>query len=381
MRRRDWQHSSMTVPSVENSRSPSDDGVTREEGIAAEATAWFVRMTSDLVTDADRRDFETWLAQDPDHPEAYAEAEALWDTLEELPDLRGVSLEDREIPLSPPAKGEAASPRRPGRPNSRRAIDALRGSGLAACLLLAALLGVWGVGLSPGDAYDTWRADHATALGELRSVSLPDGSLVHLNGDTALAVDFTENRRRIVFYRGEAFFVVASDRQRPFEVAVGDGFARVLGTSFNLRAIADRVEVAVVKGRVEVGRRPPEGRSSDRQSGGDSVTLAAGQAAGYDAGQGVTGVIETLSRDLAAVTAWRQGRLVFADRPLRAVIAELDRHRPGRIVFLDPTIAQERFTGVLSLGDTDLALTAIETTLPVDALRVTPWLTLLRARD
>jgi transmembrane sensor len=85
--------------------------------------------------------------------------------------------------------------------------------------------------------------------------------------------------------------------------------------------------------------------------------------------------------DVASLTAWRRGKLVFADRALRDVVSELDRYRAGRIVFLDSDIARARFTGVFNLPDTDRALAAIEASLDVDVVRLTPYLTLLRARD
>ena len=370
MRRCGWQHSGMAAPSMRNGRSRPEDGHARKERLAEDATAWFVRMTSDLVTEADRRGFQAWLAQDPEHPQAYADAESLWAELEAVPDLRDAGGGDRPVGLTVLPTGEGEERRRGAPRRARRGTGGWRVGALAACLLLAA-----GLGLLGGDLYDGWRADHRTAVGEIASLRLQDGSLVQLNSHTALAVDFTEDRRRVDLYRGEAFFAVASDPQRPFEVATGDAVARAVGTAFNVRQAGDSVEVAVAEGRVEVRLRPEVG------SGNEAVTLGAGQAARYDPAQGAASEIEIERVDVPAVTAWRQQRLVFANRPLRSVIAELDRYRPGRLVFLESEIAEARFTGALDLRDTDRALTAIETTLPVEAVRLTPWLTLLRGRD
>lgn len=129
--------------------------------------------------------------------------------------------------------------------------------------------------------------------------------------------------------------------------------------------------VSVAEGKVRVTR----GWDGAEEDG--SAVLAAGESARY----GATGVVETGTADVEALTAWRRGWLVFADRRLREVVAELDRYRPGRIVFLQSAIADERFTGAFDLSDTDVTLDAIEATLAVDVVRVTPWLTLLRARD
>ena len=236
------------------------------------------------------------------------------------------------------------------------------GAALAVSLLLLVGLGVWNERI-----YDRWRADYATAVGEMRSVTLSDGSRVQLNTDTALAVRFSDDRRRIDLYRGEAFFTVARSSDRPFQVDAGGGTALAVGTAFNVRAVDETVTVAVWNGRVEISLEP------GRESFGEAVTIDAGLEARYGPG----GEIETRNADLATAADWRQGRLIFADRPLRSVVAELDRYRPGVIVFLNSAIAEARFTGSLSLHDTDQALAAIESALPVEVRRITRWLTVL----
>ena len=320
----------------------------RKERLIEEATAWFVRISVDGASEAERRAFEDWLRQDPAHPSAYAEAEALWSALGEIPD-----------PRTAPVVTAKREP--PGTPSRGR----LAFAALAACLLLACA-GLWMTG-----SYDRLRADHATAVGERRIVTLSDGSAIHLNTDTALAVELSETRRRIRLLQGEAFFSVARDPKRPFEVVSDDLVSRALGTHFVVRSHGGAEIVAVAEGRVRVSPRVGQARPESALTLGPGEALRAGDAAEF----------ARQNADLSALTAWRDGKLVFADRPLRTVIAELDRHRPGVIVFLDSGIAETRFTGVLNLQDGDQALTAIERTLPVDALRITGYLTLLRARN
>jgi len=319
------------------------------EDLAEAATAWFVRMSSDGVTPEDRRAFRAWFDQDQAHRDAYAEAEALWLELERIPDPRPAA--------APKARAAAPAPRRPKRRWSLA---------LAAGILLAVALGLWNLG-----AYDRLRADHATSVGEAREITLADGSRVHLNTDTALAVDMANDRRHIEIYRGEAFFTVARDPARPFEVAAGDGLARALGTAFAVRRDGAAVTVAVTEGRVEA----LSGRNTE--ASGKLVLLGAGDALRLGPGAQTT----RLGLGAEAFTAWRQGKLVFADRPLRAVVEELDRYRPGAIIFLDAALAEKRFSGVVSLSDTDRALAAISATLPVEVVQISSYLTVLRSRD
>ena len=340
------QHGKMT-----ESQTSSDDR------IAEDATAWFVRMSSGDVSTDDRRAFRAWLDRSPAHREAYADAEALWSELGGIPDPRGFGGRSGEQHHDGGLRRREAGWKRRG---------AYRFAALAASLALVAAVGLWSSG-----TFDRLGADHITGVGETRQIALQDGSLADLNTDTALAVDFTAASRCIRLIRGEAFFTVASDAARPFEVAAGSGVARAIGTAFNVRDVGEAVVVSVAEGKVRVAS------GSDGAREGDAVVLTAGRVGHY----GSTGAVETGTADVGALTAWRRGRLVFADRPLREVVAELDRYRPGAIVFLESTLADERFTGAFDLSDSDVTLDAIEATLAVDVVRVTPWLTLLRASD
>ena len=336
-----------------NSTSPHD----QDDALIEAATSWFVRITSDGVTDEDRRAFSVWLEKDPAHRLAYSKAESLWDELGGIPDPRPGANASAQQPNSQVVTHEHL----PVRSRSQ-----WRQLALAASLVVVTVLGLWSVG-----GIDGLRADYATTVGETQQVTLADGSIVRLNTDTALAVALSEACRCVELLRGEAFFTVAPDPQRPFRVMAGDGTAQALGTAFNVRDTGETVTVAVAEGRVRVTKT---GATTD---GPGSATLTAGSMAQY----GKADEIETRKVDIAALTAWRKGRLVFTNRPLRDVVSELDRYRPGVTLFLDTAIADERFSGVFVLDDTDKALAAIEATLPVDVVRVTRFLTLLRARD
>ena len=335
----------------------TESQTSSEDRIAEDATAWFVRMSSGDIAADDRRAFSAWLERSPAHREAYAQAEALWSELGQIPDPR---TRDNQFAV----RRHDSVPRQSGAGSTRR--NAYRFTALAASLLLVTAVGLWTSGM-----FDRLGADHATGVGETTQIALADGSLVGLNTDTALTLDFTSACRCVRLIRGEAFFTVASDAERPFQVAAQEGTARAIGTAFNVRNDGETVIVSVAEGKVRV-----TGDSVGAVADGSAV-LTAGELGAY----GRTGEVKTAAVDIEALTAWRRGRLVFADRRLRDVVAELDRYRPGTIVFLESAIADERFTGVFDLSDSDGMLDAIETTLGVNVIRVTPWLTLLRARD
>ena len=165
--------------------------------LASTASEWLVRMESGTITAAERLRFAEWLSSDPSHRDAYREAERFWHGLDRLnpDDIREFVRYLTEDTITDPR----------GTSRSWRRVAAL-----AASLVLVAGIGLW--------ITTAWLpfGDYRTAVGEVRTVTLADGSIVQLNTDTALSVSITEHGRRLTLHRGEAFFTVAPDAARPF---------------------------------------------------------------------------------------------------------------------------------------------------------------------
>lgn len=95
-----------------------------------------------------------------------------------------------------------------------------------------------------------------TEFGQKLKVTLPDGTMVKLNSNSAIEYEregFKLNRK--VLLKGEAFFDVKRNEQFPFIISTEDGFdVRVLGTSFsvNTEQVRSEIKVAVKSGEVQV---------------------------------------------------------------------------------------------------------------------------------
>ena len=79
---------------------------------------------------------------------------------------------------------------------------------------------------------------------------LPDGSVVYLNHNSAIKYD-KEFDSRVIELNGEAFFNVKADGST-FLVTTEFGDIKVIGTEFNVKTVADRIEVDVKSGLVEL---------------------------------------------------------------------------------------------------------------------------------
>lgn len=308
-----------------------------DDRIAKEAARWVARLQSSDATERDRQEFQLWLARGPAHRAAYDELKALWADLKELP-----------IPSSRLKKLRT----------SRRAR--------AGNIVALAVIAVLSVTLYRMGFVDRMRADYYTAVGEVRSVTLADGSRVDLNTDSAISVSYSPTARRIRLLRGEAFFDVAHNPARPFVVDDGLLQAKALGTRYSVRgALGESLgDVRVEQGQVEV------------TGGGNNVVLEAGDGARMTA----QGRFAVAKADVASKTAWRSGKLVFSGQPLRDVLVTLERYRVGRIVVLDHTAAEQRVSGIFDLNDTDQALRVLEDSLPVSVTHLTGLMVVVRSR-
>ncbi len=285
---------------MHSDKSSSDHRNRRDAAID-----WWARMKAGTLSRAERDAFEAWLAEDEANRAAFDESSALWS------ELKGVSRP------SIPAK-TAPERRRPRR--------------LAATAFAAALA----LFFASGDLSILWRADFSTGTGEVKTVTLEDGSRIQLNADTAIAKNYAGGRRYLTLLKGEAWFEVASDPSRPFAVAAAGGETTAFGTSFDIATVNARTEVTVTEHRVMVA------------AAGQTVAVEAGQQTAY--GPGVSPMAPH-SVDAESETAWRRGFLIFQDRPLGDVIAAIGHYHHGFCLIIDPSIRSRRVTGVFRTAE------------------------------
>lgn len=295
------------------------------------ALEWFVRLRSLPGPSAeDRRAFARWLEAAPSHQHHFAEAERAWAQSEAA--ARRVAEEDAEALGRLLARMDVPVPRQ------RFRITAWAAA--LGCLLLLTG-GLW---LERPHLLQDMSADQVTARGERRVLALADGSVVTLDADSAVTLDFSAGERRVVVLRGGAFFAVSHDG-RPFTVAVPEGDIRVLGTRFDVHIQDGNAQVAVADGRV--GVHPADG---------EALVLGRGQAARFSAVEAGAAI----AVDPEAVAAWRDGRLVFHDARLAEVVEAIARHHAGRILILDESLAGRRVSGTFPALDPAAALASLQ---------------------
>lgn len=172
-------------------------------------------------------------------------------------------------------------------------------------------------------------------------LTLADGTEVWLNAETEIRypVQFTGDKR-VVYLDGEAYFTVASDKNKPFTVVSTHASVSVLGTQFNFRAYPDErdVQTTLVSGSVIM--------QSEKYK--QQIKLVPGEQ----------GVLEKNSAKLMKqevntylYTAWKDGRFAFRDARLEDLFNILARWYDLSVFYQSPEAKDIRFTGDLNKTD------------------------------
>lgn len=300
--------------------------MTTDSSLLAQAREWRVLLHSGRATAADHLAAKAWRERSPAHEQAAGEVDRLWALLGQV---------------EQPANPRTLPP--PRRRSARWAVP------LASAALL--LLALW----LPQGAWLGWYADVATAPGEVRTVELEDGSILTLNGATALDWTLGDGRRTVRLYRGEVDLQVAKDASRPFIVEAGPARIRVTGTRFDVDYDGRDVVLAVTEGQVQ---------ASDAAS--QPLAVGANQQVHWRADR----IQQVQPLDARQQLAWQRGKLVFRAQPLSEVFATLERSQSQRVIFLDDSVRELKVTGVFAHDDPQAVLRAIESNLPVRLVRL-----------
>lgn len=285
----------------------------------------------------EQRELAAWLAQDPAHEREYHSLQTVWRMADQLPadKIRGMM--------------EQTEDHRPC--TGRRRVLLGAGAALGTAAATAWLIGsVW----MPAA---TFSRHVITARGERRTITLPEGSHIDLNTDTEISIALFDTRRTVRLHRGEALFSVSPDMDRPFSVETDEARILVTGTRFNVRRADAGVMVAVQEGSVELSIGPLWHR--------ERVLLKSGLVSRASR----EGLITPYRDNVDSITAWQRGRLVFRNKPLSDVAAELSRYLASPLRVADAAVGRLHVSGTLSIEAPEAALDILPQIAPVTVVR------------
>lgn len=331
----------------------------RREQLLETAADWLVRLQEGELSSEALESWQHWLEVSADHRRAFDDVQALWGKLGALPHLPKApgSAEIQQDRYAGDVRVRQWRARRTARPTARRWVW------VSAASILVAIGGGMG-------AWQYWQngpplpRTYQTVTGQHQTVRLPDGSVMELGAASAAQVHYSDDERGIELLDGVVYFDVVRNSRRRFVVRAGGGSVTALGTAFTVQRRGTDVTVVVSEGLVEVAKPVPAARAPvvDVNRQPSVVQLPAGQQVAFSSREGLALPEAT---DVAAATAWREGRLVFQDESLGAAIADVNRYSRVRIELADAQLAELRLTGTVVTSHVDGWLSGLESVLPV----------------
>ena len=354
-------------------QTPAPEPVSVDD-ILRTAHDWRYLLNSPKATDGDRATFEAWLAADPRHADLYDHAVTFWSALDHLSKddlndrLLRPTLRERITSLTDCAYRLFTSM------NPRLAAGgALAATAAVAFLVLSNMQFLSG----PAGLVEPAIAHYSSETGEVKSITLSDGTLVTLGAGSVIQATYSDRARRVRLVDGVALFDVVSDPDRPFSVDAGKLTATALGTIFEVRSAANVFRVAVAEGEVVVSH--PLVIDGTATAFISRKSLTPGQQIAATAGDGMKAAA---SVDVVSVGAWREDRLIYNGATLAELVADINRYSSKQIEIAEDSlfVSELKIRGAFNAGDIDGMLSVLEEVHPVTIDRREHGIVRIRAK-
>lgn len=373
------------------------DASDRRGQVVAEAAEWWVMLQSDL-SPAQRQRYVDWLRESALHVAEMLRIAQVHGALSQferwtrLPTQGTTTAELNSVvplPLSPRyglSSRDTWQQRNPFRLGTMRSM---------AAMLVVAALGVLLIVNFRGHVIQTER-------GERREVALADGTIIQVDPETSLRIDYSAHQRDVVLVRGRALFRVARAPDRPFQVQVHETTVRALGTAFAVDQEPHSIVVTVAEGKVAVtparslrtasalrssesdsaqqnqtGQRASSGSPSGPEShsttaavsgtdAGAEILLVANEQVTVDS-SGSAEPVREVNTDRAL--AWAAGTLIFQNDPLSYVVEQFNRYNHVQLHVNDVELARRPVSGVFKASDPESFVAFIQSVASVKVTR------------
>ena len=283
--------------------------MSRAQQIEERAALWVLRREEPSWSAADQAGLDGWLDESDAHKAAFWRLDYGWSEADRIACLGG----------QPHAAWHRSERMTWWKPLA-----------VAASLVIAFTLFLLQGTTTPPATQQVAAMQFETPVGGHKVVSLPDGSRVELNTDTALKAAVTDRSRAVWLDHGEAFFDVAKQKGQQFVIYAGTRTVTVLGTKFSVRRDRGEVVVAVLEGRVRV--EDTAAKAPDRHA-----TVSAGDIA---IARGRSTLVTNSTEAVEQQLAWRSGRLLFENATLADAAEQFNRYNRKQLVIGDPDAAR-----------------------------------------
>ncbi|MDF3123650.1 FecR domain-containing protein [Rheinheimera sp. 1928-s] len=293
-----------------------------EQDLYLQAASWVERLASGELDSLSKRRFSNWLEADARHPVLLQSMVETWQD----PALTKALAAYQPSPLKRVL---------PQRPKLQMTAVAMAFSSV---LLMLFYFG--DSSLFSGPAPYELKTAQANSMQQ----GLDDGSVVDIAPDSQLTVFFTADKRQVLQGQGAAYFAVAKDKQRPFEVRLDQASVVAVGTEFNIDRDPDLIDITVYEGAVQV----------QATAAGPSVLLKSGERIRIQQHK----LSEVQKVDLQQLVDWRSGWIEIENETLAYLLHRLNRSAVVP-VSASAEVADLRVAGRFELANTQQTLSAL----------------------
>jgi transmembrane sensor len=307
-----------------------------DDTLRDDALEWVVRLKAGAPTRADLDALLSWRQQSDAHEQAFKAAVRLY---------RLVGAAAKELADEEAASVAQLGPRPPRR-LARRAVLAGATAAAAGYAMVRPPFGLW-------PSIEELSADYRTGKGERRKVAVASEVSLELNTQTSITVRSAAEGTRIELISGEAWVAAKTASSKPFVMLAGNGSVTASQANFDGRCLDGIVTVTCLEGTVTV------------EHAGEAITLQRTEQVAYSQ----NGLQPSAVVDLAQVSAWQAGLLIFRDRPLASVVEEINRYRLGKIIVTSDSLKRRLVNGTFQLDKLDYFVSQVE---QLFGARITP---------
>ncbi|MDP3608958.1 MAG: FecR domain-containing protein [Methylophilus sp.] len=306
----------------------------------ADAVAWYVKLTSEDVSSADKQAWAIWVNQSKQNAIAWEEIKSTLSKFQSIPSDIGMSVLGR----------------------GTNKVDLNRRATLKHIALFAAIACPTGL-LLKDNFLSSFYYDYSTKVGERTQVMLSDGTTLALNTNSAVTVNLTSTKRVIKLHQGEMMITTghAIGLDSPLSIETADGNVVPMGTRFNVRKFSEFTRVSLYEGKLKV--TPKHNDIQHYMKANEEVDMY------------TLDVVPNIT-DQKISDAWLTGYLEVNNLSLKLFIEELARYRPGLLV-CHPDVHNIKISGAYSIDDIDASLNLLSQTFPIRVQRATRFLTMV----
>lgn len=282
-----------------------------------------IKVLSGEADIAETRNLDKWLSENKSHKQLFDEYQKIWylSHKETVPDIENIDIDEEWKKFRKETNSDKESYSR--KPQKSK-LSFLR---VAAVILVFISLGIAGMYLFSN------KEQKIVANNEVKEAILPDNSVISINKNSELIYDKNFNKKiRKVKLKGEAFFKVAENKQKPFIVKTESFYVEVLGTQFYVNSDFKNQKVVVKKGTVAVYQY------KDKR---DKVILHAGDKVIFDKKENK---IRKIKNSDPNYIAWKTKEFNFKDESLENIFAILENSYNIHFKFVNPRLKYCRQT-------------------------------------